>query len=102
MSKRTYPLKLPASVKKAAVELAASDGVSLNQFIAAAVAPRRSDACAPHGSFCTSARGRRSRKTCSDTSAALRRYRRPLRTSFSDERGWRHKIWHFQKLKLHA
>ncbi|HWS63022.1 MAG TPA: toxin-antitoxin system HicB family antitoxin [Steroidobacteraceae bacterium] len=33
MSKNTYPLKLPTSVKKAAAELAASDGVSLNQFI---------------------------------------------------------------------
>lgn len=40
MSKSTYPLKLPASVKKAATELAASDGVSLNQFIAAAVAEK--------------------------------------------------------------
>ena len=33
MSKNTYPLKLPTSVKKAAAELAATDGVSLNQFI---------------------------------------------------------------------
>jgi hypothetical protein len=40
MSKSTYPLKLPASVKKAATELAARDGVSLNQFIAAAVAEK--------------------------------------------------------------
>jgi hypothetical protein len=40
MSKNTYPLKLPASVKKAAAELAANDGVSLNQFIAAAVAEK--------------------------------------------------------------
>ena len=40
MSKSTYPLKLPASVKKAAAELAASDGVSLNQFISAAVAEK--------------------------------------------------------------
>lgn len=40
MSKSTYPLKLPASVKKAAAELAATDGVSLNQFIAAAVAEK--------------------------------------------------------------
>jgi len=40
MSKSTYPLKLPVSVKKAAAELAASDGVSLNQFIAAAVAEK--------------------------------------------------------------
>jgi len=40
MSKNTYPLKLPTSVKKAAAELAANDGVSLNQFIAAAVAEK--------------------------------------------------------------
>lgn len=40
MSKSTYPLKLAASVKKAAAELAASDGVSLNQFIAAALAEK--------------------------------------------------------------
>jgi predicted HicB family RNase H-like nuclease len=40
MSKNTYPLKLPTSVKKAAAELAASDGVSLNQFIAAVVAEK--------------------------------------------------------------
>src|SRR5580698_3376764 len=40
MSKNTYPLKLPTSVKKAAAELAATDGVSLNQFIAAAIAER--------------------------------------------------------------
>jgi hypothetical protein len=40
MSKKTYPLNLPTSVKKAAAELAAADGVSLNQFIAAAVAEK--------------------------------------------------------------
>jgi hypothetical protein len=40
MSKKTYPLKLPTSVKKAAAELAATEGVSLNQFIAAAVAEK--------------------------------------------------------------
>jgi hypothetical protein len=40
LSKNTYPLKLPTSVKKAAAELAATDGVSLNQFIAAAVAEK--------------------------------------------------------------
>jgi len=40
ISKNTYPLKLPTSVKKAAAELAATDGVSLNQFIAAAAAER--------------------------------------------------------------
>jgi hypothetical protein len=40
MSRNTHPLKLPASVKKAAAELAATDGLSLNQFIAAAVAEK--------------------------------------------------------------
>lgn len=40
MSKSTYPLKLPHSVKNAAAELAKADGVSLNQFIAAAVAEK--------------------------------------------------------------
>jgi len=40
MSKNTYPLKLPTSVKTAAVRLAKADGVSLNQFIAAAVAEK--------------------------------------------------------------
>ena len=40
MSKSTYPLKLPNSVKNAAAELAKLDGVSLNQFIAAAVAEK--------------------------------------------------------------
>ena len=36
----TYPLKLPASVKAAAQRLAKEDGVSLNQWIAAAVAEK--------------------------------------------------------------
>jgi len=40
MSKSAYPLKLPASVKNAAADLAKLDGVSLNQFIAAAVAEK--------------------------------------------------------------
>ncbi|MDN5870907.1 MAG: hypothetical protein L0H73_09355 [Nitrococcus sp.] len=40
MSKSTYPLKLPTSIKNAAAELAKEDGVSLNQFIAAAVAEK--------------------------------------------------------------
>ena len=40
MSKGTYPLKLPLSVKKAAQRLAAEDRVSLNQWIAAAVAEK--------------------------------------------------------------
>ena len=40
MSKSTYPLKLPHSIKAAAAELAREEGVSLNQFIAAAVAEK--------------------------------------------------------------
>jgi hypothetical protein len=40
MSKATYPLKLPVSVKKAAQRLAKEDGVSLNQWIAVAVAQK--------------------------------------------------------------
>jgi len=40
MSRATYPLKLPHSTKKAAQRLAKEDGVSLNQWIAAAVAEK--------------------------------------------------------------
>jgi len=40
MSKATYPLKLPLSIKKAAQRLAQEDGVSLNQWIAVAVAEK--------------------------------------------------------------
>jgi hypothetical protein len=40
MSRATYPLKLPNSVKKAAQRLAKEDGVSLNQWIAVAVAEK--------------------------------------------------------------
>ncbi len=40
MSKATYPLKLPLSVKQAAKRLAMEDGVSLNQWIASAVAEK--------------------------------------------------------------
>lgn len=40
MNKSTYPLKLPISIKKAAQRLAKEDGVSLNQWIAVAVAQK--------------------------------------------------------------
>lgn len=40
MTKAAYPLKLPASVKQAAQRLAREDGVSLNQWIAVAVAEK--------------------------------------------------------------
>jgi len=40
MSRTSYPLKLPHSIKLAAERLAKEDGVSLNQWIAAAVAEK--------------------------------------------------------------
>lgn len=40
MSRASYPLKLPASVKAAASRLAKEDGVSLNQWIAVAIAQK--------------------------------------------------------------
>jgi hypothetical protein len=40
MSRATYPLELPVSIKKAAERLAKEDGVSLNQWIASAVAQK--------------------------------------------------------------
>ncbi|WP_374412361.1 toxin-antitoxin system HicB family antitoxin [Novosphingobium colocasiae] len=40
MSKASYPLKLPTSVKEAAARLAKEDGVSLNQWIAVAIAQK--------------------------------------------------------------
>ena len=40
MSKSSYPIKLPTSVKTAAQRLAKEDGVSLNQWIAVAVAEK--------------------------------------------------------------
>ena len=40
MNKASYPLKMPISVKTAAARLAKADGVSLNQFIAVAVAEK--------------------------------------------------------------
>ncbi len=40
MSKASYPLKLPTSVKAAATRLAKEDGVSLNSWITAAVAQK--------------------------------------------------------------
>jgi hypothetical protein len=40
MSKATYPLKLPASIKTEGARLATEDGVSPNQWIATAVAQK--------------------------------------------------------------
>ena len=40
MSTITYPLKLPASLKREAERLAKADGVSLNQWITVAVAQK--------------------------------------------------------------
>jgi len=38
----TYPLRLPTSVKSAAEQLAKEEGISLNQFVATAVAEKLS------------------------------------------------------------
>jgi hypothetical protein len=40
MTKTSYPLKLPTSIKTAAQRLAREDGVSLNQWISVAVAEK--------------------------------------------------------------
>ena len=40
MTKASYPLKLPVSMKEAAARLAREDGVSLNQWIAVAIAQK--------------------------------------------------------------
>jgi hypothetical protein len=40
MTKAAYPLKLPISMKTAAERLAKEDGVSLNQWIAVAIAQK--------------------------------------------------------------
>ena len=40
MRKAAYPLKLPGSLKAAAARLAKEDGVSLNQWIAVAIAQK--------------------------------------------------------------
>ena len=40
MSRATYPLKLPLSIKREAQRLAKEDGVSLNQWISVAVAQK--------------------------------------------------------------
>jgi hypothetical protein len=40
MSRASYPLKLPESVKAAATRLAKEDGVSLNQWISVAIAQK--------------------------------------------------------------
>ena len=36
----TYPLRLPVSIKSEAERLAAAEGISLNQFVASAVAEK--------------------------------------------------------------
>lgn len=40
MTRASYPLKLPVSIKNAAARLAREDGVSLNQWISVAVAQK--------------------------------------------------------------
>lgn len=40
MSMTTYPLRLPASIKAAVEKLAREEGISMNQFVATAVAEK--------------------------------------------------------------
>ncbi len=40
MSTTTYPLRLPASIKAAVEKLAREEGISMNQFVATAVAEK--------------------------------------------------------------
>ena len=54
----TYPLRLPASIKREAERLAAADGASFNQFVASAVA-EKVGGDANGGVFHRAARGRR-------------------------------------------
>ena len=79
MSRNTYPLKLPTSVKKAAAELAATDGVSLNQFIAAEVAEKVGSLRAADD-FLREPRELRNPRTCSSICAAHRRWDRTQTT----------------------
>src|SRR5688500_606379 len=79
MSKSTYPLKLPTSVKTAAARLAKADGVSLNQFIAAAVAETVAS-WRPLASCWSGALVTRAQRTCSSTCARLAESGRRNRT----------------------
>lgn len=74
MSKSAYPLKLPTSVKNAAAELARLDGVSLNQFIAAAVAEKV-------GSIRTASEFLRTRAGSSEPKDMVRYLRRAPKTA---------------------
>ena len=58
MSKATYPLKLPVSIKRAAERLAKEDGVLLNQWIASAVAQKVGVAADGEGVFRRARKGR--------------------------------------------
>jgi hypothetical protein len=69
MSKATYPLKLPLSIKRAAERLAKQDGVSLNQWIAAAVAEKVGVMETAQGFFAARAEGGKA----SDLLAMLRK-----------------------------
>lgn len=68
MSKSTHLLKLPTSVKTAAARLEKAEGVSLRQFIAAAVA-EKVDVMETAREFLSGAPATRSQRTCSSTCA---------------------------------
>jgi len=81
MSKSTYLLKLPTSVKTAAARLAKAEGVSLNQFIASAVAEKVGVNETAREVLEQRAPSMRSQRTCSSTCAGQGRSGRPNRTA---------------------
>jgi hypothetical protein len=68
MSKSTYPLKLPLSIKKAAQRLAKEDGVSLNQWDRGS-GRRKSWSGGNRGRLLQEASGQRQRRTTDEVSA---------------------------------
>lgn len=58
---KTFALRLPATIKRAAEDLARRDGVSLNQFIATAVAEKVSALDTAEYFRCRAARADRAR-----------------------------------------
>jgi hypothetical protein len=80
MSKSTYLLKLPTSVKTAAARLAKAEGVSLNQFIASAVA-EKVGVIETAREFLEQRAGHAKPKTCSSTCAGQGGSEGPNRTA---------------------
>jgi hypothetical protein len=83
MSKATYPLKLPASIKAAAACLAKEDGVSLNQWITTAVAQKIGAVETAADFFKRRAENARPKTTLTPNSAAVARQVRPPATELT-------------------